>query len=173
MQNGIYCIILQEFRIFIHVAYIMNNKSNRLHVIKELVAQHFISNQDELLLRLKEKGFSLTQATLSRDLKRLKITKMPNDMGEYYYTLPHAIYNTGKHSEAHIIGTNSLAFSGSLAVLKTRSGYAGGIAAEIDNQASDAILGTIAGDDTILIVPREGYSREEITQLLSALIEKL
>ncbi|MBQ2025279.1 MAG: hypothetical protein II215_02265 [Paludibacteraceae bacterium] len=151
----------------------MKNKSNRLHVIKELVAKHFISNQDDLLLRLKEKGFLLTQATLSRDLKLLKITKMPNDMGEYYYTLPHAMYNTNKHSEAHLIGSNSLEFSGNMAVLKTRSGYAGGIAAEIDNNASEAILGTIAGDDTILIIPREGYSREEITQLLSAVIEKL
>lgn len=151
----------------------MKNKSNRLHVIKEIVAQHFISNQDELLLMLKEKGFSLTQATLSRDLKRLKITKMPNDVGEYVYSLPNPLYNGGKRSEIQIIGTNSLAFSGPLAVLKTRSGYAGGIAAEIDENASEAILGTIAGDDTILIVPREGFSREEITQILSAVIEKL
>lgn len=151
----------------------MNNKSNRLHVIKELVARHAISNQDELLIMLKDKGFALTQATLSRDLKRLKITKMPNNQGEYVYTLPHALYNAGQRSEIQIIGTNSLEFSGPLAVLKTRTGYAGGIAAEIDENASEAILGTIAGDDTILIVPREGFSREEITQILSSVIENL
>ncbi len=68
------------------------------------------------------------------------------------------------------IGANSLEFSGPLAVMKTRTGYANGIAAEIDEQAGDAILGTIAGDDTILIIPREGYSRAEITQILSNLI---
>ena len=62
-------------------------------------------------------------------------------------------------------------FSGQLAVLKTRSGYAGGIAAEIDSRATEAILGTIAGDDTILIIPREGYSRTEITKILSNVIE--
>lgn len=151
----------------------MKNKSNRLHVIKEMVAQHAISNQDELLLMLKEKGFSLTQATLSRDLKRLKITKMPNDVGEYIYTLPHVMYNGGQRSEIQIIGTNSLEFSGPLAVLKTRTGYAGGIAAEIDENASEAILGTIAGDDTILIVPREGFSREEITEILTSVIDHL
>jgi transcriptional regulator of arginine metabolism len=66
-----------------------------------------------------------------------------------------------------------LEFSGPLTVLKTRTGYAGGIAAEIDENASEAILGTIAGDDTILIVPREGFSREEITEILTSVIENL
>lgn len=151
----------------------MLNKTDRLHVIKEIVTQQAIGNQDELLKLLKEKGYSLTQATLSRDLKRLKITKIPNDLGEYRYALPSSIYSHGKRSETKIIGNNSLAFSGSLAVLKTRSGYAGGIAAEIDENASNAILGTIAGDDTILIIPREGFTRDEITAILSSIIEKL
>ena len=151
----------------------MNNKTERLHAIKELITQQSIGNQDELLLLLKEKGYHLTQATLSRDLKQLKITKMPNDMGEYRYTLPHSMYSNNKPSETKIIGHNSLEFSGQLAVIKTRSGYAGGIAAEIDEHASDAILGTIAGDDTILIIPREGFNREEITAILSTVIENL
>ncbi|MBR2618082.1 MAG: ArgR family transcriptional regulator [Paludibacteraceae bacterium] len=151
----------------------MRNKIDRLHVIKEIVTQQAIGNQDELLHLLKEQGFSLTQATLSRDLKRLKITKIPNDMGEYRYTLPSSFYTQSKRNETKTIGSNSLEFSGQLAVVKTRSGYAGGIAAEIDEHASNAILGTIAGDDTILVIPREGFNRDEITYILSSVIEKL
>ena len=142
----------------------MKNKTDRLRAIKEMVIQQSIGNQDELLLLLKEKWYHLTQ---------LKITKIPNDVGEYRYALPHSLYASGKPSETKIIGNNSLEFSGQLAVLKTRSGYAGGIAAEIDERASSAILGTIAGDDTILIIPREGFNRDEITRILSDVIEKI
>ncbi len=151
----------------------MKNKTDRLYVIKEVVTNQPIGNQDELLKILRDRGFELTQATLSRDLKRLKITKIPNDMGEYRYALPASAYASSKQNETRIIGSNSLEFSGQLAVLKTRSGYAGGIAAEIDENASDAILGTIAGDDTILVIPREGFSREEIARILSSVIEKI
>lgn len=148
----------------------MKNKTDRLKVIKEIVSENQICNQDDLLKILKDIGFELTQATLSRDLKRLKITKSPTETGEYCYSIstnPIAI----KKGESKIIGSNSLEFSGNLAVLKTKSGYAGGIAAEIDSRASNAILGTIAGDDTILIIPREGFSRNEITKILSNVIE--
>jgi transcriptional regulator of arginine metabolism len=150
----------------------MKDKMNRLKVIKEIVSENNISNQDDLLKILKDRGFELTQATLSRDLKRLKITKIPIETGEYYYKV-NTMISSSKKGEIKIIGSNSLEFSGHLAVLKTRSGYAGGIAAEIDNRASDAILGTIAGDDTILIIPREGFSRLEITKILSNVIENL
>ena len=150
----------------------MNNKTDRLKVIKEVVSENLICNQDDLLKILKDKGFELTQATLSRDLKKLKITKTPTETGEYCYSINNAIHSS-KKGESKIIGSNSLEFSGQLAVLKTRSGYAGGIAAEIDSRATEAILGTIAGDDTILIIPREGYSRAEITKILSNVIENI
>ena len=150
----------------------MKNKTDRLKVIKEVVSENLICNQDDLLKILKDKGFELTQATLSRDLKKLKITKTPTETGEYCYSINNAIHSS-KKGESKIIGSNSLEFSGQLAVLKTRSGYAGGIAAEIDSRATEAILGTIAGDDTILIIPREGYSRTEITKILSNVIENI
>ena len=166
----VFCIFLQLNLNNIHSLCTMKNKTDRLKVIKEVVTESTIYNQDDLLKILKGKGFELTQATLSRDLKRLKITKSPNEIGEYCYSI-----NTNpisiKKGESKIIGSNSLEFSGHLAVLKTRSGYAGGIAAEIDSRASNAILGTIAGDDTILIIPREGFSRNEITKILSNVIE--
>lgn len=158
------------YGIFILYAYFMKNKLDRLKVIKEVVTDNKISNQDDLLKILKDRGFELTQATLSRDLKRLKITKSPTESGEYCYII-NPVMPSQKKGEIKIIGSNSLEFSGQLAVLKTRSGYAGGIAAEIDSRASSAILGTIAGDDTILIIPREGFSRSEITKILSNVIE--
>ena len=154
----------------IHSLYTMKNKADRLKVIKDVVSKNLICNQDELLKILKDKGFELTQATLSRDLKRLKITKSPTETGDYCYSINNDV-ESSKKSDSKIIGSNSLEFSGSLAVLKTKSGYAGGIAAEIDSRASNAILGTIAGDDTILIIPREGFSRSEITKILSNVIE--
>ena len=105
-----------------------------------------------------------------KERKKLKITKTPTETGEYCYSINNTVISS-KKGESKIIGSNSLEFSGQLAVLKTRSGYAGGIAAEIDSRATEAILGTIAGDDTILIIPREGYSRTEITKILSNVIE--
>lgn len=166
----VFCIFLQNILNNIHSLCTMKNKTDRLKVIKEVVSENLICNQDDLLKILKDKGFELTQATLSRDLKRLKITKSPTESGEYCYTINNTII-TSKKVDSKIIGNNSLEFSGQLAVLKTRSGYASGIAAEIDSRASSAILGTIAGDDTILIIPREGFSRTEITKILSNVIE--
>ncbi|MEI7677658.1 MAG: ArgR family transcriptional regulator, partial [Bacteroidales bacterium] len=63
----------------------------------------------------------------------------------------------------------SIEFSGQLAVIKTRPGHASAFAYEIDSNASHVILGTIAGDDTILLIPREGFTREEVTRTLSEL----
>lgn len=150
----------------------MKNKTNRLSAITELVNSREISSQEDLLQALTEAGFSLTQATLSRDLKQLKISRTLTDKGSYRYqaTVPVVARSMEK---GRITGGCTLAFSGSLAVLKTRSGFAGGIAAELDEKTGNAVLGTIAGDDTILIIPREGISRKEITTLLSSLIDNL
>ncbi|MBP5260314.1 MAG: hypothetical protein J6Z12_06795 [Paludibacteraceae bacterium] len=148
----------------------MKEKSSRLNTIREIVSRQKIGSQEELLTVLTEHGYSLTQATLSRDLKRLKITKTLDSTGAYQYKLSEPPFLNGGGGEVQIIGANSLEFSGNIAVMKTRKGYASGIAAEIDDEGGDAILGTIAGDDTILIIPREGYSRAEITALLSNLI---
>lgn len=148
----------------------MKDKPNRLNTIREIIAHQRIGSQEELLKVLTERGFSLTQATLSRDLKRLKITKTLDSTGAYQYRLNEAPLLAKEGGDAQLIGANSLEFSGNIAVMKTRKGYASGIAAEIDDEGGNAILGTIAGDDTILIIPREGFSRAEITEILSNLI---
>ncbi|MBP5318844.1 MAG: ArgR family transcriptional regulator [Paludibacteraceae bacterium] len=152
----------------------MKNKNDRLQTIRQVVIECKIGSQEELLKELLHRGYTVTQATLSRDLKRLKITKTLDNTGEYRYRLTDLSFISEKsENNAKALGANSLEFSGPLAVMKTRSGYAGAIAAEIDQHAGEAVLGTIAGDDTILIIPREGFSRVEITNILSNLIENL
>jgi len=148
----------------------MKNKGDRIKYIRQICIDNNISSQDELLSILKEGGYTLTQATLSRDLKRLKISKTLTAAGEYRYVVPINSFTASVPSEPKLIGVNSLEFSGQLAVIKTKSGYAGGIAAEIDKDGTKAILGTIAGDDTVLVIPREGFSRDEITHILTKLI---
>lgn len=157
----------------------MKNKGNRLQAIKEIISTARVGGQEELLRILQNKGFDLTQATLSRDLKQLQVVKIAASDGGYTYVLPEKAGVQAVHRKHHgafggmSTGFISIEFSGQLAVIKTRPGYAGGLAYDIDNHNSKEILGTIAGDDTILLVLREGVSREEITDVLKAFIPNI
>lgn len=149
----------------------MKNKRNRLQIISEILRSRVVGSQEELLSLLAEKQCEVTQATLSRDLKALKVAKTPLADGTYKYVLP--LYNKPLPTPAttNLLTVHgpvlSVDFSGQLAVVKTKPGYASAIAWDIDNKANHEVLGTIAGDDTILIVPREGVSREEILRLMN------
>ncbi len=150
----------------------MSPKTNRLNVIREMIAQHQLSSQEELLGMMEQAGFEVTQATLSRDLKLMKVVKAPNEKGVYVYTLPQSSpkeESTANREPRMANGLLSIEFSGQLAVIKTRPGHASAFAYEIDSNASHVILGTIAGDDTILLIPREGFTRDEVTRTLSEL----
>ena len=143
-------------------------------------SQNKIGSQDELLIQLVEKGFDLTQATLSRDLKQLQIAKVASNDGGYVYILPEmggiskvVNYRLVNNMGFAASGFISVEFSGQLAVIRTRPGYASSIAYDIDVNAPHEVLGTIAGDDTILIIPRDGYSKEQIIQALSAFIPNI
>lgn len=149
----------------------MKNKRNRLQIISEILRSTVVGSQEELLKILNDKACDVTQATLSRDLKLLKVAKTPLSNGTYKYILPS--YNKPlppQQNENNIISFGaviSLEFSGPLAVVKTKPGYASAIAWDIDNKATDEILGTIAGDDTILLVPREGVTRDSIIRMMN------
>lgn len=146
----------------------MSTKKERLNAICHIIKTKAISNQEELLKELYSSGFSVTQATLSRDIKQLKVAKIHDGNGDYVYRLPEE--NRGTPSQ--VIGSKKLniEFSGHLAVLKTRPGYANGIASDIDSHAPSEILATIAGDDTILIIPRNGVSQERVIAALTKFI---
>ncbi len=155
----------------------MKDKINRLILIKDLIRNNKIGSQEELLALLQKNNFDLTQATLSRDLKQLKVAKMPDHEGGYIYLLPEdagvsrqSWNRTNDNARYPISGFLSVDFCGVFAVVKTKPGYSGSVAADIDQRASAEVLGTIAGDDTILIIPREHVSRADLLRALSDIL---
>ncbi|MBQ8674302.1 MAG: arginine repressor [Bacteroides sp.] len=156
----------------------MKKKANRLDAIKMLISSKEIGSQEELLNALTQEGFVLTQATLSRDLKQLKVAKAANITGKYVYVLPNNIMykRSNEQSASEMLmnsGFVSLQFSGNIAVIRTRPGYASSMAYDIDNRECSGILGTIAGDDTIMLVVREGVSHKEVSTFLSQIIPNI
>ena len=140
-------------------------KERRLQIITHIINNEVIRNQDDLIKSLAEKGIFVTQATLSRDMKELKIVKKHDENSLYVYSLPETTFTNAVSETSE--DRFSIEFSGILAIIKTFPGYAMAIASEIDKDNHREIAGTIAGDDTILIIPREGYSREQVAQKLS------
>lgn len=157
----------------------MKNKTSRLDSIKMIISSKEIGSQEELLQELAKEGFQLTQATLSRDLKQLKVAKAASMNGNYVYVLPNnTMYKrmTEPHSASEMLRHNgfmSIEFSSNLAVIRTRPGYASSLAYDIDNNNFPEILGTIAGDDTIILVLSEGSSRGSIINALSHIIPNI
>ena len=149
----------------------MKNKRNRLQVISEILRTTVVGSQEDLLKILNDKQCEVTQATLSRDLKLLKVAKTPLSNGDYKYILPSYSKPISSETTANTLISHgavmSLEFSGQLAVIKTKPCYASAIAWDIDNKASEQVLGTIAGDDTVLLIPREGVSRDEILKMMN------
>lgn len=154
----------------------MKNKRNRLQLIVELVKGNCIGSQSELSERLAEQGIAVTQATLSRDLKALKITKVAADNGGYMYIFPgttefqNSRLLMGAPVAGQHMGYASLEFSGNFAVMKTRNGYAAGLAYDIDMSHMDEFLGTIAGADTVFAILREGVTHEQARAALNRIL---
>lgn len=136
--------------------------------IRRLIAGSNISSQDELMRLLEKQGYELTQATLSRDLKYLKVAKMPDDNKGYVYILP----DKEQSVEEPEVNTSafgvmvSMDFAQGMAIMKTLPGHAGSIAYNIDHLSAYEIAGTIAGDDTILLIPRDGVSKNHLVNML-------
>ena len=153
----------------------MKVKNSRIETLKMLISSKELGSQ-EVLQALKREGFRLTQATLSRDLKQLKVAKAASMNGKYVYVLPNeTMYKrVHKHTTAKDMletpGYISLNFSGNMGVIKTRPGYASAIAYNIDSMVVPEILGTIAGDDTIFIVIKDGTHPDQIIKALGEII---
>ncbi len=154
----------------------MKVKTSRLETLKVLISSMELCSQEEVLRALKKEGFTLTQATLSRDLKQLKVAKAASMSGKYVYVLPNdTMYRrvSTPRKASEMLATSgflSLNFSGNIGVIKTRPGYASSIAYNIDNSDIPEILGTIAGDDTILIIIREGSDTDGLIKSLDTII---
>lgn len=138
-----------------------HDASERRRAVRELIARGTIGSQEELLRRLAARGLSTTQATLSRDLKVLKVGKLPDGHGGYTYAFRDQLDQSGSDVSLQSVfmhGFRSIAFSGNLAVIHTLPGHAGSVAFALDKLQVDGIVGTVAGDDTILAVLAEGVT---------------
>lgn len=157
----------------------MKVKNNRLEALRLIISSQQLGSQDELLTALQKEGFKLTQATLSRDLKQLKVAKAASMSGNYVYVLPNeTMYKRVSTPNSiremmKVPGFVSINFSGNMGIIKTRPGYASSIAWNIDNSDIPEILGTIAGDDTIFIVIKEGVRHQEIVEALSDVVPNM
>ena len=155
----------------------MKTTNSRLETLRMIISSRELGSQEELLSALQQEGFKLTQATLSRDLKQLKVAKAATLRGNYVYVLPNDTMYKRVFTAGHIremlssSGFLGINFSGNMGVIKTRPGYASALAWNIDSSDIPEILGSIAGDDTIFIVIREGYSREAVIQALNEVIK--
>ncbi len=143
-----------------------NNTKIRQQAILDIIQAGPVFSQDELAARLREAGISSTQATLSRDLKALRISKVP---GEGYI-----VPARGRSLSVDFTsGILRIQFSANLGVIRTRPGLANAVAVLIDNHMVHSVLGTIAGDDTILLILQEGSTPEVILDALTPLFPEI
>ena len=145
----------------------MNKKNQRQQAILQLIGSHHIASQEELKRLLLGLGWSVTQATLSRDLRDLGVVRAPSEDG-VRYLLPEMVGDDDKPS---LDGLLPQLFSridgvGELIVLNTVSGGAQPIAEAVDSQGWPEIIGTLAGENTILIVCRSAEARQVLTDRL-------
>ena len=153
----------------------MTIKLDRLLVLKKVIELNRIGKQEDLLNILKQRGFALTQATLSRDLKELKVSKIPDTEQGYVYALPNPVMRKRMASNATYsnLGFQSIDVSDNIAVIKTKSGYANSFATIIDEFFLTEIIGTLAGNDTIFLTIKEGSSFQELKKALIVNIPEL
>ena len=155
----------------------MKERLTRLKTIRKLIKTYRIESQEALLGYLSREGFDVTQATLSRDLKLLKVGKLSDGHNGYVYTLPGD--EERQESEQTVVqdflrGYISIEFSGNIVVIKTYSGHSDVVARAIDSMSFDEILGTVAGSDTcVVLCLREGVSGDDFLDTLKLKIPEL
>ena len=152
----------------------MGKKEARLEVIRMIISSREVGRQEELMDELAKSGYTAAQATLSRDLRLLRVSKVQNERGRYIYVLPEdrkyqRVSDTHvTQSAIHRLGVFDVRFSGNLAVMKTGPGRASHVAYDIDQADLPFILGTIAGDDTVLLVLEEDVDRALVLDAISS-----
>ena len=160
----------------------MKVKNSRLDAIRLILSTQEIGSQEELLTELAKEGFKLTQATLSRDLHQLRVVKTVGVQGRYRYVLTRSqqYRHAGEQGEVRAATTPheangflSIKFSGNIAVIRTKPSYAGTLAYNIDNCDLPEIIGTIAGDDTVMMIIAENTTRTAVLRALRNIIPNI
>lgn len=149
-------------------------KKSRHQRIKELVEQFEIETQEELADRLKEDGYPVTQATVSRDIRELKLSKVPIGDGRQKYTIlvQSDHYLNDKYIRVLKDGFVSMDMAQNILVVKTVSGMAMAVAAAIDAMKFKEIVGSIAGDDTIMMAVRTVEDTECVMEKIRNMLEE-
>ena len=131
-------------------------KENRQKKILEIVNRYTVETQDDLIDRLSMEGFSVTQATVSRDIRELQLTKVLTSKGNYRYTAPKKedMLAGAKFNAALIDSVISAEYALNIVVIKTYPGLANAVAGGIDAMMLSEVLGCVAGDDTIVVVTK-------------------
>ncbi|MFT7647604.1 MAG: transcriptional regulator of arginine metabolism [Candidatus Poriferisodalaceae bacterium] len=144
------------------------SKAQRQHVIERLLAENSIENQTQLVESLAEAGIDATQATVSRDLEELGAVKMRAG-GETMYAIPQVANERVVPAETlrRVCGEWVVAVDSSLnlVVLRTPPGSAHVVASAIDRSSLDSVIGTVAGDDTILIIAAEHVGGQTVAEM--------
>lgn len=150
-------------------------KISRHSKILELIGKYNIDTQEELARRLAEDGYNVTQATVSRDIKNLKLVKVLDDSGVYKYAQSGQKETTASEKNLNSILVNSVVnvdYAMNTVVIKTHAGMAQAVGYVLDSLGLDEILGCVAGDDTIICVTRSektaGYLSDKINLLVKA-----
>lgn len=130
-------------------------KTRRQSRILEIIKEHDIETQSELLEMLRNDGYNVTQATVSRDIKEMRLIKMLDSNGTYKYA-SEAVSNEDNRSHSYLFSTAviSVEHTHSLVVIKTQIGMAQAVCAALDSTQRAGVLGSIAGDDTIFVATR-------------------
>jgi transcriptional regulator of arginine metabolism len=150
-------------------------KTDRLLSIEKIIRETKISSQEDILKKLKRKGMLCTQATLSRNLRQLGVCRIPDGTGGYCYSMP----DTGKANADLSVKLSILPViqeiieAKGMFVIKTLPGSASSVALFIDNTGRYEIAGTIAGDDTILLIPRDGITSNQLHACLEIILPGL
>jgi len=150
------------------------DKKMRLQVIRMIVSSQALESQDELLVEMDKAGFPCTQTTLSRDLKQLRISKVRSRGGRSVYAMPREGQFQPVPSHEEIKQSRwSVGENGNLMVIHTPPGHASMVAYDLDALRSPLLLGTIAGDDTILVVLAPEADMDEVRQLIHQAVPAL
>lgn len=147
-------------------------KYRRHSKLLSIINSKEIQTQEALLDELKNEGFNVTQATVSRDIKELGLIKIPSSGNIYKYALPSAAKpDSDKHISMFSDAVIGVAFAQHTVVVKCFPGMAPAVAASVDNMIDSEILGSVAGDDTVLIITENSQKAEQLTIKLNKIFK--
>ena len=146
-------------------------KIERQTKILELIKENDIETQSELLEKLNAEGFSATQATVSRDIKELRLVKVPSSNGAYKYASENVSEDESQsHSYLFSTAVTNIDYAHALVVIKTKVGMAQAVCAALDSTNRAGVIGTIAGDDTIFVATRSDSASSGLVSDLKKLV---